>query len=244
MSREDRRFPWVLTASALTAIAVLVGLGVWQLQRLAWKEALLAKIAALGSAPARPLPGVLAQAAPVDFMRASAACAAGPQPAATLYRYAVRDGRIGWRLLGVCHLAAGRYDGIVLDRGVVERLMGATSPVAAMFRPAGEVIGVLRSPGGTPMLGPALMEEGQGFAAWRVLDRSSLAQIAGEGGLERPAPYILAVEHETPPAPGLAPAALPGDIPNNHLVYALTWFALAVILAWFYGAMLVGRLRR
>ncbi len=244
MSGGDRRFPWVLTASALTAVVLLSGLGVWQVQRLAWKEALLAEIAALANAPPRPLAVVLAAAPSAAFMRASAACATGPQPADTLYRYAVRDGRIGWRLLGVCHLAAGPYDGIVLDRGVVERLMGDTSPVAASFPAAAAVTGVLRSPGARPMLGPALMEEGRGFAAWRVLDPPSLAQIASQGGVTRPAPYILAVEHETPPAQGLVPAALPEDIPNNHLVYALTWFALAIILAWFYGAMLVGRLRR
>ena len=34
------------------------------------------------------------------------------------------------------------------------------------------------------------------------------------------------------------------DIPNNHFVYALTWFALAGILAWFYGALLLRRLAR
>ena len=38
---------------------------------------------------------------------------------------------------------------------------------------------------------------------------------------------IVAVERETPVPPGLVPAALPQDIPNNHLVYALTWFGLA-----------------
>ena len=37
----------------LAAFAVLVGLGVWQLQRLKWKEAILARVAALQWAPAR-----------------------------------------------------------------------------------------------------------------------------------------------------------------------------------------------
>jgi surfeit locus 1 family protein len=87
------------------------------------------------------------------------------------------------------------------------------------------------------------MEQGPGFAAYRVMDPASLAQIARAQGLARPAPYVLAVEGETPPLPGVTPQALPQDIPNNHLVYALTWFALAVILAWFYGAMLIRRLR-
>jgi surfeit locus 1 family protein len=70
-----------------------------------------------------------------------------------------------------------------------------------------------------------------------------LRAVGADNGLARPAPYILAVESERPAPAGILPAALPRDIPNNHLVYALTWFALAAILAWFYGAMLVRRLR-
>jgi surfeit locus 1 family protein len=52
------------------------------------------------------------------------------------------------------------------------------------------------------------------------------------------------VESERAAPQGVVPAALPQDIPNNHFVYALTWFALAGILAWFYGALLLRRLRR
>jgi len=50
------------------------------------------------------------------------------------------------------------------------------------------------------------------------------------------------VESEIPAVSGLVPAALPQDIPNNHLVYALTWFALGGVLVCIYGAMLVRRL--
>jgi surfeit locus 1 family protein len=151
----------------------------------------------------------------------------------------VRDDRIGWRLLGACRLAVGPYDGIVLDRGIIERVMGSTSPEPMSFPPAGPVVGVLRSPGVTPWLGPAVMEQGPHMIAYRVIDRPSLAQIARDEGISRPAPYILAVEQEAPPLPGVTPAAIPRDIPNNHLVYAITWFSLALILGWFYVSMLI-----
>jgi surfeit locus 1 family protein len=244
LSGSGRRFPWALTISALVAIVALAGLGVWQLQRLAWKETLLAKIAALATAPARPLPGVLTASGPADFMRVEAHCEPVRPVSPATYRYAVRDGRIGWRLLGVCRTAAGPYDGIVVDRGVVEMFMGATSPQAAAFPALAAVTGVLRAAGAAPMLGSALMEQGRGYAAYRLLDRASLTQIASGSGVGHPAPYLLAAEHEAPPLAGVTPAALPQDIPNNHLVYAMTWFALAGILAWFYAAMLLQRLRR
>ncbi len=78
----------------------------------------------------------------------------------------------------------------------------------------------------------------------RVIDAETLADLATRAGLKRPAPLLLAAEHETPPPIGLQPRALPGDIPNNHLAYAVTWFALAGILLWFYLAMLIQRYRR
>ena len=245
MSAVERRFPWGLTISAAIAMAILVGLGVWQVRRLAWKEALLAKIAALDTASARPIADVLAQTGSQEFVRVQAPCAPVPATAAgpSLFRYAVRDDRIGWRLLGACRLTSGPYDGIVLDRGIIERFMGSTSPQPMSFPPAGPVLGVLRSAGPKPWLGPAVMEQGPNMVAYRMIDHASLAQIARTEGLSRPAPYLLAVERETPAVPGVTPAAIPKDIPNNHLVYAITWFSLALILGWFYVSMLIRQRR-
>ena len=238
------RFPWGLTITVLIVFTILIGLGDWQLRRLAWKEALLTQIAALAHAPARPLQGVLGAKGPLEFMRVQADCLPRASPAATLYRYAVADGRIGWRLMSACRVVGAPFDGILLDRGLVTRFAGHTAPVAGVYAPPGRVIGVLRAPGSTPWLGPAMMDGGPGFAALRVADGPSILAFAKMDGLTRPAPYILAVESETPALAGVVPQAIPADIPNNHLVYALTWFALAGILAWFYLAMLVTRYRR
>ena len=77
----------------------------------------------------------------------------------------------------------------------------------------------------------------------RIVDDAALARMAKASGLARPVPYLLAVENETPSPPGIVPAALPPDIPNNHFIYALTWFAFAGILVCFYGALLRRRMR-
>jgi surfeit locus 1 family protein len=239
-----RRFPIGLTSSAMGAIALLIALGLWQVRRLEWKERVLAQIDALRRAPARPLESVLAAGRDAAFIRVEVRCDPAPAaPAPSLFRYAVRDGRIGWRLLSPCRALAGPYDGILLDRGIVEAFMGANSPRAEPFPAPSEVVGVLRQTGSKPWLGPAVMERGADFVALRVVDAATLRETAAAQGLARPAPYLLAVEHEAPAAVGLTPAALPTDIPNNHLVYALTWFALALICAWFYGALLMRRLR-
>ena len=242
-----RRFPLGLTLVAGVAFAILVGLGVWQLKRLAWKQDLLARIAALEVAPARPIAAVLARAArgpDVEYSRVAADCRPPVPPSHDAYRYALRDGRVAWRLISACRLADGPYDGVLLDRGLVVRLEGAMAPVAAAYPAPASVVGVLRATGGKPLLGPAETAGAPGARVFRVLDRASVASLGADNGLRRPAPFILAVESERPAPAGLVPAPLPQDIPNNHFVYALTWFALAGILAWFYGALLLRRLGR
>ncbi len=246
-----KRFPLALTLATALALALLIGLGVWQLHRLAWKEDLLARIEALRSAPARPAAEVLALAARGDdvaYRRVAATCLPPAGPVRDAYRYALKDGEVGWRLLSACRLdGAGPYDGVVIDRGLVARLAGAMAPSGApsgadVARPV-QVTGVLRVPGSRPWLGPAeTAAAAGGQRTFRVLDKAALAGVAADNGVRRPAPYILAVEAETPTPPGLVPVALPVDIPNNHFVYALTWFALAGILVWFYLALLIRRL--
>src|ERR1700741_3994469 len=92
-------FPLGLTAATAIALVLLIGLGVWQLQRLTWKEGLLAHIAALQSAPAPPLGPVLdalAQGRNVDFTRVGVSCP-GLAAAPYLQLYGLKDGQAGWR---------------------------------------------------------------------------------------------------------------------------------------------------
>jgi surfeit locus 1 family protein len=240
-----------LTITAVLAFTLLTELGVWQLHRLAWKQGLLARIESLRHAPPRPIGGLSARLAAgedVEFTRVSVDCAPPPAPSPTVYRYALRDGAIGWRLLTACHLLpaadGGGFDGVVLDRGLVERFTGAMAPMAALFNEPVAATGVLRAVGARPLLDLGGSPPDQGVAVIRVVDRQALRRLVAMSGLRRPVPYIMAVESESPPLAGVRPAALPQDIPNNHFVYALTWFALAGILAWFYGALLWRRLTR
>ena len=240
-----KRFPFGLTLAAGIAFAILIGLGAWQMQRLTWKEALLAKIEALQHAPPASIAAVarrIARGEDLNFTRISAACTAPTEPPASIYRYAVHDGRVAWRLLSPCRLATGGYDGVVVDRGVVERLTGAMTPSAAVFAEPTVVTGVLRAPGARPMFDSGGLATAGGVASVRIIDHDALMKIAAAYGLHRPMPYLLAAESETPAPAGITPAALPQDIPNNHYVYALTWFALAGILAWFYGALVWRRM--
>ncbi|MBO9558244.1 MAG: SURF1 family protein [Caulobacter sp.] len=219
----DRRFPIGLTIATLIAFAILCGLGTWQVQRLHWKEDLLARIDRLKTAPAVPLDGVLARAAKgedVTWTRVSTICA--PHEAISLpLVYGVRDGDIVWRATAPCRIQ-GPYGLILLDLGVVPELKGQPlAPDRAVAAPS-EVTGVLMAP---KQLGGNRAATVVRFAA------------------DKPAPYILMVESSTPAVPGVTPAPLPAEISNRHLEYALTWFGLAVTLLFIYAAMLWRKMR-
>jgi surfeit locus 1 family protein len=239
-----KRFPIGLTAATVLALAILLGLGVWQLRRLTWKEALLARIAALEGAPALSVGPVLARAArgeDVSYVRVNAACAPLGGPAVMAFRYALRDGQVGWRLLTPCRLTHAPYGAILLDRGLVMRFTGLMAPAPVRFPDPVAVVGVLRAPGRPSWVSPPAAKRSDGVNVIQSLDDVAVARLLSGLGAGAPAPYVLAVESERPAPPGIAPAALPQDIPNNHLVYALTWFGLAGVLAWIYGAMLLAR---
>lgn len=217
-------FPIGLTIATAIAFGILCFLGGWQLQRLHWKEDLLARIEKLKTAPAAPLASVLtAQAKPEDLAweRVSTACvdvAGQPLPLV----YGVRDGDMVWRAQTACGLTSGPYDMILIDRGVVPSLTGQVNAPAKAFEAPRQVVGVL-----TPIkqLGG---------------DR---AEILKRFPGRKPAPLVLMAEQESPAPAGITPAPLPAEISNRHMEYALTWFGLAVTLLFIYAAMLWRRLR-
>lgn len=228
------RFPLGLTIATGIALVILLVLGTWQLQRLHWKEGLLARIAALQAAPAQPLGPVLAriaQGGDADFTRVKVSCP-GIATAPFVELYSVRDGDPGSRLISACRLAdGGRYRTVLVDRGFVIDTATERPPVSDVGAAPLEVVGVLRVP-----------EHGNSFtppntpARWYTRDAASMA-----AALKAPDPAPLFLMAETPTNPewkALTPAPIPAEIANRHLEYALTWYGLAAALLGVYAAML------
>jgi surfeit locus 1 family protein len=211
MTSELPRFPIGLTLAAAVVFAICAWLGVWQLQRAAWKTQQLKQIAALKRAPPQPIGPVFARVAAgadASFTRVAADCA----PGSSQTPYKLTTDNADWiaRARASCRLAAGPYDGVLVDRGVVTASRGLVTEPTTQHPPPLHVEGVLYRSAAPPP------------------------------GLSRPAPYILVVEHETPAPPGVTPAPYPDAAGNLEYVgsYAPTWFGLAGVLACFYAAML------
>ncbi|MGH6964659.1 MAG: SURF1 family protein [Phenylobacterium sp.] len=237
--RPDRppvRFSVGLTIATLIAMAILIGLGVWQLQRLKWKEGLLAHVAALQSAPARELGPVLdslRDGHDADFTRVSVTCP-GLASAPFVELYGIRDGQAGVRLISACPVVSHRFRTVLVDRGFVADSVSARPPVDAASTAPVNLVGVLRVPEHGNFVTPKNLP-----GRWYTRDAAAMARQ-----LQAPSPAPLFLMAETPTNPdwkALVPAPLPADIPNNHFDYALTWFGLAASLACVYVADLFRR---
>jgi surfeit locus 1 family protein len=225
-----RRFAIIPAVATAFGIVILIGLGVWQIQRLHWKEGLLARIAALQSAPPQPLDMVLRRAgndADIDYVRVQVSCP-DIETAPYLRLYSVKDGYAGWRIIAACPLTGGLYGAILVDRGFLDQRLKLT-PGQTIRAP---VVGILRRGDTRNFMTPP---DDPGQNLWYGRDIAAMAQALGAS---RPAPTYLMLERPAPPPGGPVIAPLPTDIPNNHLQYVITWFGLALALAGVYAASL------
>ena len=225
-----------MTLATGIALLILLGLGTWQLQRLAWKRELLAKIEALQSARPRPLEPVLdavARGEDAGFTRVQVECP-GLARAPYLELYGLKDGRAGSRLISACAARAQRYRTILVDRGFVADTISARPPVDPADPTPVAVTGVLRAP-----------EPGSSFSPpnrpgrWFTRDVAAMA-----AALKAPAPaplFLMAETSSNPEWKALEPAPLPAQISNRHLEYAMTWYGLAAALLGVYAALLLKR---
>lgn len=233
---ERERFPVGLTIATAIAFCILVGLGVWQLQRLKWKEGILAHVAALQSArpvPLIPLLDQIARGRDADFTRVSITCP-GLAHAPFLELYALRGPEAGSRLISACRVDSAAYRTILVDRGFVPDTAAARPTVDPGDQTPVAVTGVLRKPDGGGLFS---LRNRPGH--WFTRDVPAMAKA-----LNAPAPAPIFLMAETSSNPGftdLDPSPLPPNIPNRHFEYALTWFGLAAGLLGVYAARLFGK---
>ncbi len=207
-------------------LAILIGLGVWQLQRLQWKLGILAAIDHAEASPAIPLPAHPAQFTKV---RAEGRFIPGKQ---ARYGADVRDTPIG-PVLGsrvIEPLDRAGQAPLLVDRG-----WAPDGPVAEPTGPV-TVEGYIRTPD-RPGLFSATDD-----SVKRLFYTLDPAKIGAALGLPSEAPYTLVAmgPDAGPPVPA---TALPRP-PNDHLNYALTWFGLALSLLVVFAAYCRKALRR
>jgi surfeit locus 1 family protein len=228
-----------LLLPALLVFAVLIALGIWQIERKASKEALIAALTERVAAPPQTLPAAkdwttLNRASDeyrrvkftASFDNASEALVFA---AATAFRPDVTNP--GDWVFTPARLNDGRL--IVVNRGFVPdaRRDPKSRPQGQIAGPI-EIAGALRWPDERHWFTPS---DDPARNLWFTRDP---AGIAAAKGLDPKMVAPFYVEQEAPAPPGGLPQ--PGKLvivlPDNHLQYALTWFGLAAVLAAVFGS--------
>jgi surfeit locus 1 family protein len=220
----DRSWSFRLTLFCLIGIAFFTSLGVWQLERRAWKLALIAQVDARVRATVVAAPSLSADTALTHEAYLHVKAAGHFLNDRETLVQAVTERGPGFWVMTPFVTDAGFT--ILVNRGFVppER----RNPVArAAGQVAGEteVTGLLRL---TEPKGGFLRRNDPADNRWYSRD---VAAIAKARGLTDVAPYFI--DAAAMPNPGGLPIGGLTVIafPNHHLSYALTWFALALMLA-------------
>jgi surfeit locus 1 family protein len=217
------------TLMTVPAVLILLGLGVWQVQRLHWKEGLIAQRDAMVSAPPIAPPGTLADAKANEFRHvADDGVLLNDKE---IFLAAASDaGESGYQVLTPLREPGGRT--IFVNRGFIP--LAVKDPAK---RAAGElsgtvhIAGLLRVP---PAAKPTffLPDNRPDLNLWFWVDLPAMVKAAGVTDV---APFYI--DADTTPNPGGWPQGgiTRLELPNDHLQYAITWFCLAIALVVIYG---------
>ena len=219
MPRRSLFWPSVFAAGG---IVVLLGLGTWQVERLFWKERLIAERHAAVAAPPSPLPRTIAEAEALAFHHVSAA-GTFLNDRELFLGATDDDGHPGYHVVTPLRLADG--DVLLVDRGFIpESRRPPETRAGGELQGAVKVIGLLRlAPAAKPYW--FLPDNNAARNYWIWFD---IPAMAAADHLERVMPFY--VDADATPNPGGLPRGgqTQLDLPNNHLQYAITWYALAV----------------
>jgi surfeit locus 1 family protein len=237
---RNRRPRRGLLVPVILLLAVLVGLGVWQIQRKTWKEGLIAALNERLAAPPSALPAPSAwpslDQASGEYRRVkfSAEFDHGREAlvyaAASAFRPDVSGP--GYWIFTPARLAGGGI--LIVNRGFVPQ-----SQREAGARAAGqeggpiEIVGVLRWPERRNWFSPTDDPKGN---LWFTRDPLAIAAAKGIAEGHGPvAPFYVEQEGPVPPGGLPRPGKTVANLRNEHLQYALTWFGLALVLLVAFG---------
>ena len=231
--------------AALVAFAVLIGLGIWQIERKAWKENLIDTLGRkLAAAPVDLPPAAeWARLDRTDWefrrVRFAGEFRNDNDQEALVYTSGstlrTDAGGPGYWVFA----PARTRDGLVpVNRGFVplDRKDVATR-IAGQLSGSIDIVGALRWPDSRAWFTPS---DDPAKNLWFARDPAAMAAEKRWGPVP---PFYVEQEAPVPPGGLPAPGRLTPNLPNNHLQYAITWFGLAAVLAGVFAAFARGRYR-
>jgi len=213
------------TVFAVPTLLILLGLGTWQLERLQWKEALIAERQAGFAASPTPLPADDAAAQELLWRRVSVTGSFRHDQEIYLAARSMR-GNVGYHVLTPFDRTDGKT--VLVNRGWVSNEKKEPAARAEGQLPGTITVEGIATPGGQRnWLTP---ENDAAKNVWLWTDIPAMSQHLG-----RPLQPVV-VEAVAMPNPGGFPIGGQTRItmPNDHLQYALTWYMIAAGLIGIY----------
>lgn len=219
---------FILSLLTLCCFAILVKLGFWQLDRLAWKQVLIATIEARRSQPAQSLSTIekiRASGEQIEFLPVSLSGVFDHQN--ERYFLATEKGQNGWHVYTPLLLDDGRA--IFVNRGFVpDELKTPETRLKGQIEGGVKFTGLVRlsldqKPGAFV---PDNVPE-QKLFYWKNLAEMRLGLDASAQQNLIPL-FVDAANDDTIKWPKGGITRI--ELPNNHLGYAITWFGLALAL--------------
>jgi len=236
----------------LTMVALFIGLGVWQLQRRVEKHALIAALTEkLAAAPVSLPPSsewdkLTPQRDEFCRVHFKATYGAGSDAMVFSSGSAIRDDISGpgaWAFMPA-RLESG--DMIAINAGFVQNTMqDRAQQDRAVTRlvtgEAADLVGYIRFPESAGLLTPSANVEKR---LWFARDLAAMAQALGWGKDGKTiAPFYIDLEQPAPPSGIPKPGPLHVHLKDDHMQYAITWFALAVAVVIAFFVWLRGKRR-
>lgn len=219
----------------LAMVAAFAGLGIWQLQRRIEKHALIAALEQRLAAAPQALPAAEQWRALTperdEFRRVSFTATYARLGDAMVYSSgsAVRGDIAGpgtWAFLpawlpdgATVVINTGFVQNTMQDRGYQDRVVGRLITGAPV-----QLTGYLRFPEAAGTLTPP---EDSARRLWFTRDHLAMARALGWSEGKPIAPFYIDLESPVPESGIPKPAPLEVHLKDDHLQYAVTWFALA-----------------
>ena len=240
MSKTARRPGLILPLVAIVAgLAVLMSLGIWQVQRLEWKQGLISRIEQRASAEPMSLREALAvmeETGDVEYLRVTVTGSYWHDAEMRLFSPGPEGS--GWHIITPLRARSGGH--VLVNRGYVPEGL-----IDGMDRPVGQVAitGLLRAPEAPGAFTPDNEPENN-IWFWRDLDAMSTYadRIILTRSRFQVLPFFVDAENagdDLWPRGGVTRL----ELPNRHLEYALTWFGMAGALVVVGGFWLRARFR-
>ncbi len=232
------KIPFRETVITAACVAILAGLGTWQIQRLHWKNDIIEQLNAQYASAAKSdqisktqLDAWSQEEAPIGYgvieghLQRDKAVLLGPR---------TEDGRMGYHLLVPLALEGGHT--LIVNAGWVSDLWKDDTEERLALLPQIPVTirGVIHKPDWSSFASNNSPANDMWF-------RADIAQISAVKEVSNPYPFILYADGASPPLQDVTLHERNWLPRNKHLQYALFWYALGIVMLGVYGFYIYGR---